>query len=151
MKEPKFKVGETVYINKTGFIGTIISIQPAKVIVSIDCTLRHSIYYIKTQSGAGKYYEEYELRPITEGNWKNIPIRSIKSLIKKSVVNPTSNQAEKKAIDLYIHMAHSISDRIIETLNPEEYDLGEDHIDGFKNDSKVLEKIVLEFYKTIRP
>ena len=147
MKEPKFKVGETVYINKTGFIGTIISIQPAKVIASIDCTLRHSVYYIKIQSGAGKYYEEYELRPITEGNWKNIPIRSIKSLIKKSVVNPTSNQAEKKAIDLFVHMTHSMSDAFTNST----YNVDENDVNVFKEKLGYIEKMAIEFYKTIKP
>ena len=135
MKEPKFKVGELIYINKTGFIGTIISVS------------KNRIYYVRTGHSAGYYYSEHELKPIAEGKRPNIPIRSIKSLIKKSVVDPSSNQAEKKAIDLYIHMAHSMSEK----YTTSKYEITDLDVETFTSQMKHLEKMAIEFYKTIKP
>lgn len=133
MKEPKFKIGETVYINKTGFVGTIISVPHNEA----------DAYYVKTGGSAGYYYYEHELKPISEGKRPNIPIRSIKSLIKKSVVDPSSNQAEKKAIDFFVHCVHTMGDS--------EYYADEDCLKEFKDQLNIIEKMAIEFYKKIKP
>ena len=130
MKEPKFKVGESVYVNKTGFVGTIIN-APRN---------GNDAYYVKTGS-SDDYYYEHELKPIAEGKRPNIPIRSIKSLIKKSIVDPSSNQAEKKAIDLFVHSVHTMS----------EYYADEDCLKEFKDQLNIIEKMAIEFYKKIKP
>lgn len=136
MKELKFKVGESVYVNKTGFIGTIV------------CAPRdeNGSYYVKTGNTAG-YYHENKLKPISEGKRQNIPIRSIKSLIKKSILDPSYNQAEKKAIDLYIHMAHSMSEK----YTTSKYEITDLDVETFTSQMKHLEKMAIEFYKTIKP
>lgn len=77
----------------------------------------------------------------------NIPIRSIKSLIEKSVVNPSSNKAEKKAIDLFVHSVHTMSDAYTNS----EYNVDEDNIKEFKDQLSILEKMAIEFYKKIKP
>ena len=138
MKEPKFKIGETVYINKTGFVGTIISVPHNEA----------DAYYVKTGGSAGYYYYEHELKPISEGKRPNIPIRSIKSLIKKSVVDPSSNQAEKKAIDFFVHCVHTIGDSYI---GDSEYYADEDCLKEFKDQLNIIEKMAIEFYKKIKP
>ena len=136
MKEPKFKVGELIYINKTGFIGTIISVS------------KNRIYYVRTGHSAGYYYSEHELKPISEGKRPNIPIRSIKSLIKKSVVDPSSNQAEKKAIDFFVHSIHSMGDSYV---GGSEYYVDEDNLKEFTGQLNVIERMAIEFYKKIKP
>ena len=78
----------------------------------------------------------------------NIPIRSIKSLIEKSVVNPSSNQAEKKAIDLFIHSVHTLSDSYV---GDSEYLTDEDSLKEFKDQLSIIEKMAIEFYKKIKP
>ena len=138
MKEPKFKVGESVYVNKTGFIGTIICAYLNK----------NDAYYVKTRSSAGYYYySEHELKPIAEGRKQNIPIRNIKSLVKKSKVCPSANNAEKRAIDLYIHMAHSMSEK----YTTSKYEITDLDVETFTSQMKHLEKMAIEFYKTIKP
>ena len=77
----------------------------------------------------------------------NIPIRSIKSLYKKAANNPSANLAEKKAIDLYIHMVYSVSN----TFTVYKYKITDMHIETFSSQMKYLEKMALEFYKTIKP
>ena len=138
MKESKFKVGETVYINKTGFVGTIISAPHNE----------NDAYYVKTEHSAGYYYYEHELKPISEGKRPNIPIRSIKSLIKKSVVDPSSNQAEKKAIDFFVHSVHSMGDTYTSNM---EYCVNEDNLKEFIDQLSLIEKMAIEFYKKIKP
>ena len=135
---PKFKVGETVYVNKTGIIGTIVWAPSYK----------GYPYYVKTDGTPGYYYNEYELKPITEGKKPNIPIRSIKSLIEKSVVDPSSNQAEKKAIGLFVHSVHTMSDSYV---GDPEYYADETSLEEFKDQLNVLEKMAIEFYKKIKP
>lgn len=137
MKEPKFKVGESVYVNKTGFIGTIICAYLNK----------NDAYYVKTRSSAGYYYE-HELKPISEGKRPNIPIRSIKSLIKKSVIDPSSNQAEKKAIDFFVHSIHSMGDSYV---GGSEYYVDEDNLKEFTGQLNIIERMAIEFYKKIKP
>ncbi len=138
MKEPKFKVGESVYVKKTGFIGTIV------------CEHRNEsdAYYVKTGSSAGYYYYENELRSVSEGKRPNIPIRSIKSLIKKSIVDPSSNQAEKKAIDFFVHSIHSMGDSYV---GGSEYYVDEDNLKEFTGQLNVIERMAIEFYKKIKP
>ena len=135
---PKFKEGERVYINKTGFIGTIINAPSYK----------GYPYYVKTNSTPGYYYNEFELKSIAEGKKPNIPIRSIKSLIEKSVVNPSSNQAEKKAIDFFVHSVHSMGDLY---AGSSEYCIDEDNLKEFKDQLNIIEKMAIEFYKKIKP
>ena len=137
MKEPKFKVGESVYVNKTGFVGTIIN-APRN---------GNDAYYVKTGS-SDDYYYEHELKPISEGKRPNIPIRSIKSLIKKSVVDPSSNQAEKKAIDFFVHSIHSMGDSYV---GGSEYYVDEDNLKEFTGQLNVIERMAIEFYKKIKP
>ena len=136
MKEPKFKVGELIYINKTGFIGTIISVS------------ENRIYYVRTGPSANYYYSEHELEPISEGKRPNIPIRSIKSLIKKSIVDPSSNQAEKKAIDFFVHSIHSMGDSYV---GDSEYYVDEDNLKEFTGQLNIIERMAIEFYKKIKP
>ena len=136
MKEPKFKVGELIYINKTGFIGTIISVS------------KNRIYYVRTGHSAGYYYSEHELKPIAEGKRPNIPIRSIKSLIKKALVAPSSNQAEKKAIDFFVHSVHSMGDSYV---GGSEYYVDEDNLKEFTGQLNIVERMAIEFYKKIKP
>ena len=133
---PKFKVGETVYINKIGLVGTIISVS------------KNRVYYVRTESSAGYYYSEDELKHIAEGKQPNIPIRSIKSLIKKSVVDPSSNQAEKKAIDFFVHSVHSMGDSYV---GDSEYYVDEDNLKEFIGQLNVIEEMAIEFYKKIKP
>ena len=137
MKEPKFKVGETVYVNKTGFVGTIIN-APRN---------GNDAYYVKTGS-SDDYYYEHELKPISEGKRPNIPIRSIKSLIKKSVVDPSNNQAEKKAIDFFVHSVQSMGDSYV---GDSEYYVDEDNLKEFTGQLNVIERMAIEFYKKIKP
>ena len=136
MKEPKFKVGELIYINKIGFIGTIISVS------------ENRIYYVRTGPSAYYYYSERELEPISEGKRPNIPIRSIKSLIKKALVAPSSNQAEKKAIDFFVHSVHSMGDSYV---GGSEYYVDEDNLKEFTGQLNIIEKMAIEFYKKIKP
>ena len=137
MKEPKFKVGESVYVNKTGFVGTIIN-APRN---------GNDAYYVKTGS-SDDYYYEHELKPISEGKRPNIPIRSIKSLIKKSIVDPSSNQAEKKAIDFFVHSIHSMGDSYV---GGSEYYVDEDNLKEFTGQLNIIERMAIEFYKKIKP
>ena len=96
--------------------------------------------------------EMEDKKPITpkfkEGKKPNIPIKSIKSLIKKSVIDPSSNQAEKKSIDLFVHSVHSMSDSYV---GDSEYYADEDSLKEFKDQLGILEKMAIEFYKKIRP
>ena len=78
----------------------------------------------------------------------NIPIRSIKSLIKKSVIDPSINQAEKKAIDLFVHSVHTMSDSYV---GDSEYYADEDCLKEFKDQLNIIEKMAIEFYKKIKP
>ena len=137
MKEPKFKVGESVYVNKTGFIGTIVC-EPRD---------ENGSYYVKTGNTAG-YYHENKLKPISEGKRQNIPIRSIKSLIKKSILDPSYNQAEKKAIDFFVHSVHCMSDSYV---GDSEYYVDEDNLKEFIGQLNVIEEMAIEFYKKIKP
>ena len=134
---PKFKAGETVYVKKTGRIATIITAP----------TYKGYPYYIKTEGGPGSYYHEWELKPIAEGKQPNIPIRSIKSLIEKSIVDPSINQAEKKAIDFFVRSVHTMGDSYVE-------DSGcyavEGCLNGFKVQLSIIEKMAIEFYKKMR-
>ena len=78
----------------------------------------------------------------------NIPIRSIKSLIKKSIVDPSSNQAEKKAIDFFVHSIHSMGDSYV---GDSEYYVDEDNLKEFTGQLNVIERMAIEFYKKIKP
>ena len=135
---PKFKVGETVYVNKTGFVGTIISAPHNE----------NDAYYVKTGGSVGYYYYEHELKPIAEGKRPNIPIRSIKSLIEKSIVDPSINQAEKKAIDFFVRCVHTMGDSYV---GDSEYYADEDCLKEFKDQLNIIEKMAIEFYKKIKP
>ena len=104
-------------------------------------------YYIKTEGGPGSYYHEWELKPIAEGKQPNIPIRSIKSLIKKSIVDPSINQAEKKAIDFFVRCVHTMGDSYI---GDSEYYADEDCLKEFKDQLNIIEKMAIEFYKKMR-
>ena len=92
--------------------------------------------------------EMEDKKPIAENKRPNIPIRSIKSLIEKSVVDPSSNQAEKKAIDLFVHSVHTLSDSYV---GDSEYLTDEDSLKEFKDQLNVIEKMAIEFYKKIKP
>ena len=92
--------------------------------------------------------EMEDKKPIAEGKKPNISIRSIKSLIEKSVVNPSSNQAEKKAIDLFVRSVHTMSDSYV---GDSEYLTDEDSLKEFKDQLSIIEKMAIEFYKKIRP
>ena len=92
--------------------------------------------------------EMEDKKPIAEGKRPNIPIRSIKSLIEKSVVDPSSNQAEKKAIDLFVHSVHTLSDSYV---GDSEYLTDEDSLKEFKDQLSIIEKMAIEFYKKIKP
>ena len=91
--------------------------------------------------------EMEDKKPIAKCEKPNIPIRSIKSLIEKSVVAPSSNQAEKKAIDFFVHSVHSMGD----LYTSSEYCIDEDNLKEFKDQLNILEKMAIEFYKKIRP
>ena len=71
---------------------------------------------------------------------RNIPIRSIKSLIEKSIVDPSINQAEKKAIDFFVRCVHTMG----------EYYADEDCLKAFKDQLSIIEKMAIEFYKKMR-
>ena len=92
--------------------------------------------------------EMEDKKPIAENKRPNIPIRSIKSLIEKSVVDPSSNQAEKKAIDLFVHSVHTLSDSYV---GDSEYLTDEDSLKEFKDQLSIIEKMAIEFYKKIKP
>ena len=72
---------------------------------------------------------------------RNIPIRSIKSLIEKSLVDPSINQAEKKAIDFFVRCVHTMG----------EYYADEDCLKAFKDQLSIIEKMAIAFYKKIKP
>ena len=134
---PKFKAGETVYVKKTGRIATIVNVPNHK----------GYPYYVKMDGAHGYYYNEFELKPIAEGKRPNIPIRSIKSLIEKSVVDPSSNQAEKKAIDFFVRCVHTMGDSYV---GDSEYYADEDCLEEFKDQLNIIEKMAIEFYKKMR-
>ena len=134
---PRFKEGDRVYINVNGRVGTIVWAPSYK----------GYPYYVKTDSTPGYYYNEFELKPIAEGKRPNIPIKSIKSLIKKSVVDPSSNQAEKKAINFFVHCVHTMGDSYV---GDSEYYADEDCFKEFKDQLNIIEKMAIEFYKKMR-
>ena len=86
-------------------------------------------------------------KPIAKGENPNIPIRNIKSLVKKSVVAPSSNQAEKKAIDFFVRCVHTMGDSYV---GDSEYYADEDCLKEFKDQLNIIEKMAIEFYKKIR-
>ena len=135
---PRFKEGERVYINANGHVGTIVWAPSYK----------GYPYYVKTDSTPGYYYNEFELKPISEGKRPNIPIRSIKSLIKKSIVDPSNNQAEKKAIDFFVHSVQSMGDSYV---GGSEYYVDEDNLKEFTGQLNIIERMAIEFYKKIKP
>lgn len=135
---PKFKEGEHVYINANERMGTIVNVPNHK----------GYPYYVKTDGTPGYYYNEFELKPIAKGKKPNIPIRSIKSLIEKSVVDPSSNQAEKKAIDLFVRSVHTMSDSYV---GDSECLTDETSLKEFKDQLNIIEKMAIEFYKKIKP
>ena len=83
----------------------------------------------------------------TEGKQPNIPIKSIKSLIKKSIVDPSINQAEKKAIDFFVRCVHTMGDSYV---GDSEYYADEDCLKEFKDQLNIIEKMAIEFYKKMR-
>ena len=78
---------------------------------------------------------------------RNIPIRSIKSLIEKSIVDPSINQAEKKAIDFFVRCVHTMGDSYV---GDSEYYADEDCLKEFKDQLNIIEKMAIEFYKKMR-
>lgn len=91
--------------------------------------------------------DKKSITPIAEGKKPNIPIKSIKSLIKKSVIDPSSNQAEKKAIDFFVHCVHTMGDSYV---GDSEYYADEDCLKEFKDQLNIIEKMAIEFYKKMR-
>ena len=82
-----------------------------------------------------------------EDKKQNISIRNIKSLIKKSIVDPSINQAEKKAIDFFVRCVHTMGDSYV---GDSEYYADEDCLKEFKDQLNIIEKMAIEFYKKMR-
>ena len=69
-------------------------------------------------------------------------------VIKKSIVDPSNNQAEKKAIDFFVHSVHSMGDSYV---GDSEYYVDEDNLKEFIKQLNVIERMAIEFYKKIKP
>ena len=146
---PKFKLQEVVCIPDSKGGGVIKRIRQYN-----DTYMYDVVYTYKYNAQVLKvtFSEEYlvkfkELLPNKtliskemEDKQPNIPIRNIKSLIKKSIVDPSINQAEKKAIDFFVRCVQTMGDSYAD----------EDCLKEFKDQLNIIEKMAIEFYKKMR-
>ena len=154
---PKFKLQEVVCIPDSKGGGVIKRIRQYNDTYMYDVvyTYKYSAQVLKVTFSEEYLVKFKELLPNKtliskemENKRPNIPIRSIKSLIEKSVVAPSSNRAEKKAIDFFVHSVHTMSDSYV---GDSEYLTDEDSLKEFKDQLSILEKMAIEFYKKIKP
>ena len=154
---PKFKLQEVVCIPDSKGGGVIKRIRQYNDTYMYDVvyTYKYNAQVLKatfSEEDLVKFNESFSNKTLIskemKGKKPNIPIRSIKSLIEKSVVDPSSNQAEKKAIDLFVHSVHTLSNSYV---GDSEYLTDEDSLKEFKDQLSIIEKMAIEFYKKIRP
>ena len=154
---PKFKLQEVVCIPDSKGGGVIKRIRQYNDTYMYDVvyTYKYSAQVLKVTFSEEYLVKFKELLPNKtliskemENKRPNIPIRSIKSLIEKSVVAPSSNRAEKKAIDFFVHSVHTMSDSYV---GDSEYYADEDCLKEFKDQLNIIEKMAIEFYKKIKP
>lgn len=154
---PKFKLQEVICIPDSKGGGVIKRIRQYNDTYMYDVvyTYKYNAQVLKatfSEEDLVKFNESFSNKTLIskemKGKKPNIPIRSIKSLIEKSVVDPSSNQAEKKAIDLFVHSVHTLNDSYV---GDSEYLTDEDSLKEFKDQLSIIEKMAIEFYKKIRP
>lgn len=154
---PKFKLQEVICIPDSKGGGVIKRIRQYNDTYMYDVvyTYKYNAQVLKatfSEEDLVKFNESFSNKTLIskemKGKKPNIPIRSIKSLIEKSVVDPSSNQAEKKAIDLFVHSVHTLSNSYV---GDSEYLTDEDSLKEFKDQLSIIEKMAIEFYKKIRP
>ena len=154
---PKFKLQEVVCIPDSKGGGVIKRIRQYNDTYMYDViyTYKYNAQVLKvtfSEEYLVKFKELLPNRTLISKEMKdekpNISIRNIKSLIKKSVVDPSINQAEKKAIDLFVHSVHTMSDSYV---GDSEYYADEDCLKEFKDQLNIIEKMAIEFYKKIKP
>ena len=154
---PKFKLQEVICIPDSKGGGVIKRIRQYNDTYMYDVvyTYKYNAQVLKatfSEEDLVKFSESFSNKTLIskemKGKKPNIPIRSIKSLIEKSVVDPSSNQAEKKAIDLFVHSVHTLSNSYV---GDSEYLTDEDSLKEFKDQLSIIEKMAIEFYKKIRP
>ena len=153
---PKFKLQEVVCIPDSKGGGVIKRIRQYNDTYMYDVvyTYKYNAQVLKvtfSEEDLVKFNELFSNKTLIskemEGKRPNIPIRSIKSLIKKSVVDPSSNQAEKKAIDFFVRCVHAMGDSYV---GDSEYYADEDCLKEFKDQLNIIEKMAIEFYKKMR-
>ena len=146
---PKFKLQEVVCIPDSKGGGVIKRIRQYNDTYMYDVvyTYKYNAQSIKATFSEEDLVKFKELLPNKtliskemEDKKQNISIRNIKSLIKKSIVDPSINQAEKKAIDFFVRCVHTMG----------EYYADEDCLKEFKDQLNIIEKMAIEFYKKMR-
>ncbi len=154
---PKFKLQEVVCVPDSKGGGVIKRIRQYNDTYMYDVvyTYKYSAQVLKVTFSEEYLVKFKELLPNKtliskemEDKKPNIPIRNIKSLIKKSVVDPSINQAEKKAIDFFVRCVHTMGDSYV---GDSEYYADEDCLKEFKDQLNIIEKMAIEFYKKIKP
>ena len=154
---PKFKLQEVVCVPDSKGGGVVKKIRQYNDTYMYDVvyTYKYNAQVLKatfSEEDLVKFNELFSNKTLIskemEDKKQNISIRNIKSLIEKSVVDPSSNQAEKKAIDLFVHSVHTMSDSYV---GDPEYYADETSLKEFKDQLNVLEKMAIEFYKKIKP
>ena len=138
--DQQFTIAKSVYDKSIEKAGKIVKVSKDKELYLVECDNGKSSFWSNPDSLL------LLVKPNADKT-TNIPIRSIKSLYKKAANNPSANLAEKKAIDLYIHMVYSVSN----TFTVYKYKITDMDIETFSSQMKYLEKMALEFYKTIKP
>lgn len=140
----QFTIGQNVYDKRIKKAGKVVN-------VSKD----NELYLIEYNNGKLSAWSSSDsllllVKPNVENVFDrttNIPIRSIKSLIKKSKVSPSDNLAEEKAIDFFVRCVHTMGDSYI---GDSEYYADEDCLKEFKDQLTIIEKMAIEFYKKMR-
>ena len=153
---PKFKLQEVVCIPDSKGGGVIKRIRQYNDTYMYDVvyTYKYNAQSIKATFSEEDLVKFKELLPNKtliskemEDKKQNISIRNIKSLIKKSIVDPSINQAEKKAIDFFVRCVHTMGDSYV---GDSEYYADEDCLKEFKDQLNIIEKMAIEFYKKMR-
>ena len=134
-KSTTFNVGDTVRKNNTDDIGKIKT-------KSVDSN-RFLVYFAGQEKSVWVY--KYEITRISNGT----NIRSIKSLYKKAMFNPSSNHAEEKAIRFFDILVEECKQILVltseATVKDEKY--CDKRVDELFNE---YEKRALQYYRKIR-
>ena len=153
---PKFKLQEVVCLPDSKGGGGIKRIRQYNDTYMYDVvyTYKYNAQVLKATFSEEDLVKFKELLPNKtliskemEDKKQNISIRNIKSLIKKSIVDPSINQAEKKAIDFFVRCVHTMGDSYV---GDSEYYADEDCLKEFKDQLNIIEKMAIEFYKKMR-